>query len=71
MVGQEPLSPGVRVFMTEEEALFYEMECGDSQREAVLKGPHFLQYLVLGHSLRLEWDQVVVKLKRSNPRKSK
>ena len=31
MVAQEPLSPDVRVFMTEEEALFYEWECGDSQ----------------------------------------
>ena len=31
MVGQEPLSPGVRVFMIEEEALWYKLECVDSQ----------------------------------------
>ena len=30
-VGQEPFSLDVKVLMTEEEALFYEWECGDSQ----------------------------------------
>ena len=30
MMGQEPLSPGVRVFMIEEEALFHEIEYGNS-----------------------------------------
>ena len=30
MVDQDPLSPEVRVFMTEEEALLYEWDCGDS-----------------------------------------
>ena len=38
MVGQEPLSPDVRVFMTEEEALFYEFECGDSQHGSSSEG---------------------------------
>ena len=31
MVGQEPLLPDVWVYMMEEETLFYEWECGDSQ----------------------------------------
>ena len=38
MVGQEPLSPDVRIFMAEEEALFYEWECGDSQQGSSSEG---------------------------------
>ena len=38
MVGQEPSSPNRRVFMTEEKALFYEFECGDSQQGSSSKG---------------------------------
>ena len=41
MVGQEPLSPGVKVFMTKEEALWHEMECGDSQQGNSSKGALF------------------------------
>ena len=41
MVGKEPLSPGVKVFMTEEKALWHEMEREDSQQGSSSKGALF------------------------------
>ena len=38
MVGQDPLSPEVRVFMTEEEALWYEFKHVDSQQGSSFEG---------------------------------
>ena len=41
MVGQEPLSPSVKVFITEEEALWHEMERGNSQQGSSSEGALF------------------------------
>ena len=61
MVGQEPLSPRVRVFMTEEEALFHEMECGDSQQGNSSEGAIYSAVPVQGCSHKLELARVADK----------
>lgn len=38
MVSQESLSPGMKVFMIEEEALWHEIECADSQQGSSSEG---------------------------------
>ena len=73
MVDQEPLYPGVNVFMTKEKALWHEMECGDSQQGSNSEGTLFTVVLVRGNFLKSELAQVAVKSRKKSltPRRSR
>ena len=59
MSDSESLSPGVRVFLTEKEALWHEFEHGVSQQGSSSEGNPYADIPVPGYYLRLEPDQVV------------